>query len=77
MQVKREDLFKPDNHIISIYYQALYTVTNSNYGNVYKNKSLVEINQESTGIARIVEAEIQQPNIPNEYEIQVGRAIEI
>lgn len=62
---------------MSIYYPALYTVTNSNYGNVYKNKSLVEIDQECAGIARIVEAEIQQPNIPTEYEIQVGKAIEI
>ncbi|PHT82037.1 hypothetical protein T459_15052 [Capsicum annuum] len=63
-QVKRNDLFKPGNHIMSIYYQALYTVTNSNYENVYKNKSLVKIDQECAGIARIVEAEIQQPNIP-------------
>ena len=39
-QVKRKDLFKSDNHIMSIYYQALYTVTNSNYGNFYKNKIL-------------------------------------
>ncbi|KAG5603814.1 hypothetical protein H5410_025306 [Solanum commersonii] len=31
-QIKRNDLFKPGNHIISIYYQALYIVTNSNYG---------------------------------------------
>ena len=40
-QIKRNDLFKPGNHIMSIYYQALYTVTNSNYENVYKNKEIV------------------------------------
>ncbi|KAG5592053.1 hypothetical protein H5410_042567 [Solanum commersonii] len=36
-QIKRKDLFKPRNHIMSIYYQDLYTVTNSNYGKEYKN----------------------------------------
>ncbi|KAG5626492.1 hypothetical protein H5410_011710 [Solanum commersonii] len=30
------------NHIMSIYYQALYTITNSNYGKVYKNKEMIK-----------------------------------
>lgn len=76
-QIKRNDLFKPGNHIMSIYYQALYTVTNSNYGKVYKNKGMIEIDQECAGIARIVEAEIQQAQIPDEYEIRFGKTQEI
>ncbi|KAG5598557.1 hypothetical protein H5410_029927 [Solanum commersonii] len=76
-QIKRNDLFKPGNHIMSIYYQALYTVTNSNYGKVYKNKGMIEIDQECVGIARIVEAEIQQAYIPDEYEIRFGKTQEI
>ncbi|KAG5597024.1 hypothetical protein H5410_038256 [Solanum commersonii] len=59
-QIKRKDLFKPGNHIMSIYYQALYTVTNSNYEKVYKNKGMIEIDQECSGIARIVKAKVQQ-----------------
>ncbi|KAG5575511.1 hypothetical protein H5410_055645 [Solanum commersonii] len=76
-QIKRKDLFKPGNHIMSIYYQALYTVTNSNYGKIYKNKGMIEIDQECSGIARIVEAEVQQAQIPDEYEIQFGKTQEI
>uniref|UniRef100_M1DQ39 Movement protein n=1 Tax=Solanum tuberosum TaxID=4113 RepID=M1DQ39_SOLTU len=73
-QVKRNDLFKPGNHIMSIYYQALYTVTNSNYGSVYKNKEMIEIDQKCMGI---VEVEIQQAQIPEEYEIRFGKTQEI
>ncbi|KAG5597023.1 hypothetical protein H5410_038255 [Solanum commersonii] len=76
-QIKRKDLFKPGNHIMSIYYQALYTVTNSNYGKVYKNKGMIEIDQECSKIARIVEVEVQQAQIPDEYEIQFGKTQEI
>ncbi|KAG5594909.1 hypothetical protein H5410_036141 [Solanum commersonii] len=65
------------NHIISIYYQALYTVTNSNYGNVYKNNEMIEIDQECAGIARNIEAEIQQAQISDEYEIHFGKTQEI
>ncbi|KAL3375867.1 hypothetical protein AABB24_002697 [Solanum stoloniferum] len=71
------DLFKPGNHIMSIYYQALYTVTNSNYGKVYKNKEIIEIDKECAEIARIVEEEIQQSQIPEEYEIQFEKTQEI
>ncbi|KAG5572684.1 hypothetical protein H5410_062450 [Solanum commersonii] len=76
-QVKRNDLLKPGNHIISIYYQALYTMTNSNYGRVYKNKEMIEIDQEYAGIARIVEAKIQQAQISKKYEIRFGKTQEI
>ncbi|KAG5621023.1 hypothetical protein H5410_006241 [Solanum commersonii] len=76
-QVKRKDMFKRDNHIMSIYYQALYTITNSNYGKVYKNKEIIEIDKEYAEIARIVEAEIQQAQIPEEYEIQFKKTQEI
>ncbi|KAG5582126.1 hypothetical protein H5410_052753 [Solanum commersonii] len=44
---------------MSIYYQVLYTVTNSNYGKV------------------IVEAEVQQAQISDEYEIQFEKTQEI
>ncbi|KAG5582418.1 hypothetical protein H5410_053045 [Solanum commersonii] len=54
-----------------------YTVTNSNYGKIYKNKGMIEIDQECSGIARIVEAEVQQAHIPDEYEIQFGKTQEI
>ncbi|KAG5592073.1 hypothetical protein H5410_042587 [Solanum commersonii] len=38
---------------------------------------MIEIDQECAGIARIVEAEIQQAQIPDEYEIQFGKTQEI
>ncbi|KAG5579447.1 hypothetical protein H5410_050074 [Solanum commersonii] len=76
-QVKRKDLFKPGNHIMSIYYQALYTVTNSNYGSIFKHKEMIEIDQQCAEIERIVEAEIQQAQIPEEYEIHFAKIQEI
>ncbi|KAG5628070.1 hypothetical protein H5410_013288 [Solanum commersonii] len=59
---------------MSIYYQALYTVTNSNYGKIYKIKEIIEIDKEC---AKIVEAEIQQAQISEEYEIQFEKTQEI
>ncbi|KAK6803670.1 hypothetical protein RDI58_001454 [Solanum bulbocastanum] len=76
-QIKRNNLFKSGNHIMSLSYQSLYIVTNSNYENVYKNKEMIEIDQEYTGIARTVEAEIQQAIFPQEYEIHFGKTKEI
>ncbi|KAG5607505.1 hypothetical protein H5410_028997 [Solanum commersonii] len=38
---------------------------------------MIEIDQECSGIARIVEAEVQQAHIPDEYEIQFGKTQEI
>ncbi|KAG5613795.1 hypothetical protein H5410_013619 [Solanum commersonii] len=38
---------------------------------------MIEIDQECSGIARIVEAEVQQAQIPDEYEIQFGKTQEI
>ncbi|KAG5601388.1 hypothetical protein H5410_032758 [Solanum commersonii] len=52
-------------------------VPNSNYGNAYKNKGMIEIDQECAGIARIIEAEIQHAQIPEEYEIRFGKTQEI
>ncbi|KAG5598506.1 hypothetical protein H5410_029876, partial [Solanum commersonii] len=41
-QVERNDLFKLDNHIMSIYYQAIYTVTNFNYGSGSPNPKILK-----------------------------------
>ncbi|KAG5618725.1 hypothetical protein H5410_018549 [Solanum commersonii] len=38
---------------------------------------MIEIDQECAGIARIVEAEVQQIQIPDEYEILFGKTQEI
>ncbi|KAG5596451.1 hypothetical protein H5410_037683 [Solanum commersonii] len=65
-------LFKPCNHLMNI-----YTVPNFNYGSVYKNKEMIEIDQECAGITRIVEAETQQAQILEEYEIRFGKTKEI
>ena len=42
-----------------------------------KNKESIEIDRECAGIARIIEAEVQQTQIPDEYEIRFGKTSEI
>ena len=46
---------KEDNTVITMYYSALYTLTNSNYGKIYQDKPFIEINDECREIAEIIE----------------------
>ena len=42
----RNDFMKEDNNVMTIYYSALYTLTNSNHGRIYQDKPFIEINDE-------------------------------
>ena len=40
---------------MTIYYNALYTLSNSNYENIYQDKSFIKISNECREIAKITE----------------------
>ena len=40
---------------MTMYYSALYTLTNSNYGRIYQDKPFIEISDECREIAEIIE----------------------
>ena len=46
---------KEGNNVMTMYYNALYTLSNSNYGKIYQNKPFIEINDECKEIAEIIE----------------------
>ena len=37
---------KEGNNVMTIYYSALYTLSNSNYGKIYQDKTFIEISDE-------------------------------
>ena len=39
----RNGFMKEDNNVITMYYSALYILTNSNYGKIYQDKPFIEI----------------------------------
>ena len=51
----RNDFMKEDNNIMTMYYSALCTLSNSNYGRIYQDKSFIEISDECREIAEIIE----------------------
>ena len=68
---------------MTMYYSALYTLSNSNYGRIYQDKPFIEISDECREIAEIIEPQkldiIEIPanyilsledNIPEENNIQ-------
>ena len=51
-----------------MYYNALYTLTNSNCGKIYQDKSFIEINDECREIAKIIEPKkLDRIKIPTNY----------
>ena len=42
---------KGGNNVMTMYYSALYTLSNSNYGKIYQDKSFIEISDECREIA--------------------------
>ena len=51
----RNDFMKEKNNVMTMYYSALYTLTNSNYGRIYQDKLFIEIKEEYREIAEIIE----------------------
>ena len=46
---------KEGNNVMIIYYNVLYTLSNSNYGRIYQDKSFIKINDECSDIIEIIE----------------------
>ena len=50
----RNDFIKEGNDIMTMYYNALYTLSNSNYEKIYQDKPFIEISDECKEIAEII-----------------------
>ena len=42
----RNDFMKESNNVMTMYYNALCAISNSNYGKIYQDKSFIEISDE-------------------------------
>ena len=51
----RNDFMKEGNNVMSMYYTALYTLSNLNYGRIYQDKPFIKISNECKEIAEIIE----------------------
>ena len=59
---------KEDNNVMTMYYNALYTLSNSNYGRTYQDKPFIEISEECREIAEIIEPQkLDRIEIPTNY----------
>ena len=62
------DFMKEVNNVMTMYYSALYTLSNSNYGRIYQDKSFIEISDECRKIAEIIEPQkLDRIEIPTNY----------
>ena len=53
---------------MTMYYSALYTLSNSNYGRIYQDKPFIEISDECREIAEIIESQkLDRIEIPTNY----------
>ena len=50
----RNDFMKEGDNVMTMYYSALYTLTNSNYGRIYQDRPFIEISDECREIAEII-----------------------
>ena len=48
---------KEDNNVMIMYYSALYTLSNSNYGRIYQGKPFIEISEECREIVEMIETQ--------------------
>ena len=64
-KILRYAFMKEGNNVMTIYYSALYTLSNSNYGRIYQDKPFIEISDECREIAEIIEP--QKLEIPANY----------
>ena len=59
---------KKGNNVMTMYYSALYTLLNSNYGRIGQDKPFIEISDECREIAEIIEPQkLDRIEIPANY----------
>ena len=59
---------KEGNNVMTMYYSALYSLSNSNYGRIYQDKPFIEISDECREIAEIIEPQkLDKIEIPANY----------
>ena len=64
----RNDFMKEGNNIITMYYSALYTLSNSYYEKIYQDQPFIEINDECKEIVKIIEPQkLNRIEIPLNY----------
>ena len=67
---------KECNNVMTLYYSALYTLSNSNYEMIYQDKPFMEISDECREIVEIIEP--QKPDIieiPTNYILSIEEDI--
>ena len=68
-ELLNKKLLKPGNKVMSIYYSALFSFCNTNYGDIFSNKPFIEIKEECQEVTRIREPLLQEIKIPDKYRI--------
>ena len=59
---------KEDNNVMTMYYNVLYTLSDSNYGKIYQYKPFIEISDECKEIVEIIEPQkLDRIKIPKNY----------
>ena len=72
----RNDFMKECNNVMTMYYSALYTISNSNYGRIYQDKPFIEISDECREIAEIIELQkLDRIEIPANYILSLENDI--
>ena len=67
---------KECNNVMTMYYSALYTLSNSNYGKIYQDKPFTEISDECKEIAEIIEPQkLDIIEIPKNYILSLENDI--
>ena len=67
---------KECNNVMTMYYSALYTLSNSNYGKIYQDKPFTEISDECREIAEIIEPQkLDIIEIPTNYILSLENDI--
>jgi len=72
-KLHRNDIMDPGDKIMTIEYRALYTFTNSNYGNIYSKKPYIEVHKECKDFSKIIKPEKQITLMPENYELNITR----
>ena len=72
----RNDFMKEGNNAMTMYYSALYTLTNSNYGRIYQDKPFIKISDKCREIAKIIEHQkLEIIKIPTNYILSLENNI--
>ena len=75
-KILRIGFMKKGNNVMTMYSSALYTLSNSNFGQIYQDKSFIEISDECREIVEIIESQyLDRIEIPTNYILNLENDI--